>query len=271
MKFSAALISYVLFTTSALAVPHGSTLEQRQARRALARKSRLPQYEKIEGAEANGNETQVSYSTNWSGAVLTAPPAGQTFNAVSASFVVPTPKVPSGSSSRGTYAASAWVGIDGDTYQNAILQTGVDFTISNGRVSYDAWYEWFPDYAYDFSLDVNAGDTVTVSVTSSSATSGTAVIVNQSTGQRVSKSLTAPESSARLGGQNAEWIVEDFEQGGSLVNLVNFGSVTFTGATAKTASTTENASGAEIIDIRSGGTVYTSVTDNGDSVTVTYV
>lgn len=272
MKFSVALISYAaLFTSSVLARPAGSTIGDRLARRGLARKTRLPQFETVEAINGANNETQVSYSENWSGAVLTSPPSGQTFNGVSASFVVPTPKVPSGQSSSGTYAASAWVGIDGDTYTNAILQTGIDFTISDGEVSFDAWYEWYPDYAYDFSLDVSAGDTITVSVSSTSSTAGKAVITNESTGKSVSKSLTAPDSSAKLGGQNAEWIVEDFEEGSSLVNLANFGTVTFTDATAKTSSSSENASGAEIIDIKSGNTVYTSVSDSGSSVTVTYV
>ena len=45
-------------------------------------------------------------------------------------FTVPTPSGSSG-------AASAWVGIDGDTCANAILQTGVDFTVTDGEVSYD--------------------------------------------------------------------------------------------------------------------------------------
>ena len=34
-------------------------------------------------------------------------------------------------------AASAWVGIDGEACQNAMLQAGVDFTITDGKVSYD--------------------------------------------------------------------------------------------------------------------------------------
>ncbi len=45
-------------------------------------------------------------------------------------FVVPTPSAPDG-------AASAWVGIDGDTCGNAILQTGVDFDYSGGSISFD--------------------------------------------------------------------------------------------------------------------------------------
>lgn len=48
-------------------------------------------------------------------------------------FTVPTPTGKDG-------AASAWVGIDGDTCGSAILQTGVDFTISGGEVSYDGEY-----------------------------------------------------------------------------------------------------------------------------------
>ena len=50
-------------------------------------------------------------------------------------FVVPTPQVPSGGS--GAYYASAWVGIDGDTCGNAILQTGLDFNVDGSSVSYD--------------------------------------------------------------------------------------------------------------------------------------
>lgn len=214
------------------------------------------------------NETQVSYSTNWSGAVLTSPPSGQTFDEVTASFVVPTPKVPSGSSSSGSYSASAWVGIDGDTYQNAILQTGVDFTISNGEVSFDVWYEWYPDSAYDFSIDISAGDTITATVTSTSSTAGPAVIENVTKGKTVTKSLT---SSSALGGQNAEWIVEDFEEGSSLVSLVDWGTVTFAGATAKTGSGSVTPAGADILDIKQNNNVLTSVSVSGTTVTDSYV
>lgn len=79
---------------------------------------------------------------------------------MSGKFTVPSPSVPSGvDATDGEYSASAWVGIDGNTYSTAILQTGVDFTVStSGEVTYDAWYEWYPDYAYDFDLDISAGD-----------------------------------------------------------------------------------------------------------------
>ena len=61
-----------------------------------------------------------------------------TYKSVTATFTVPTPKEPSGQS--GEHSASAWVGIDGDSCENAILQTGVDFTVSGGSVSYDGTY-----------------------------------------------------------------------------------------------------------------------------------
>jgi hypothetical protein len=132
-----------------------------------------------------------------------------------------------------------------------------------------AWYEWYPDYAYDFSgISFKAGDSVTLTVTAKSTTSGTAVIKNNSNGQSVSKSIT---SSSALCEQDAEWIVEDFEEGSSLVPLANWGTVTFTGASASKSSGSVGPSSANVIDIQQGSTVYTSVSISGSSVTVKYV
>lgn len=78
------------------------------------------------------NESQVSYSTNWAGAVQ----IGTGYDDVTGTIVVPTPEVPDGGSSAKKYAASAWVGIDGDTCDTAILQTGVDFYAGRGGVSF---------------------------------------------------------------------------------------------------------------------------------------
>lgn len=58
-----------------------------------------------------------------------------TFKTVSGTFTVPTPREPSGGS--GSHSSSAWVGIDGDTCGNAILQTGIDFTVSGSSTSFD--------------------------------------------------------------------------------------------------------------------------------------
>lgn len=132
-----------------------------------------------------------------------------------------------------------------------------------------AWYEWYPDYAYDFSgISFSAGDSVEVTVTATSTKAGTAKIENLTTGKTVSKSIT---SSSALCEQDAEWIVEDFEEDGSLVPFANFGTVTFSSASAGKSSGSSGPSGATIIDIEQNSKVLTSVSTTSNSVTVSYV
>ncbi|KAI0058826.1 hypothetical protein BV25DRAFT_1840686 [Artomyces pyxidatus] len=271
MVFAAALVIPALLATAAFAAPSRDIrMANRLARRRAGGAHQGRPIDKIGVAGANATGTP-EYSTNWSGVVYNEPQG--TFTSVTGTFVVPTPQVPDDSSSSGgdgSYSASAWVGIDGDSCSNAILQTGVDFTVDDsGDVSYDAWYEWYPDYAYDFSgIDISAGDTITVTVTASSTTKGKAIIENVSSGQTVTKSLT---SSSALCEQDAEWIVEDYEEGSSLVPLANFGSVTFTDATAATSSGPLGPSGANVIDLKQNNVVYTSVETTSDGVTISYV
>ena len=94
------------------------------------------------------------------------------------------------------------------------------------------------------------------------------MITNNTKGKSVSKSIT---SSSALCEQDAEWIVEDFEEGDSLVPFANFGTVTFEDASARTASGSVGPSGANTIDIEQNGRVLTSVSTSGSSVTVSYV
>ena len=219
------LVSLALVAVGVSSAP-ASTANSRLADRVARRQARLsglthdpsPRKPASPDFQTEANTTHPEYSSNWSGAVLESPPAGQKFTQVTGSFVVPTPRVPSGG--RGTYSASAWVGIDGDTYQNALFQTGCDFTVSSsGGTSFDCWHEWIPQYAIDFAgFTPAAGDTITATVVATSSTQGTASLRNSRTGQTVSQVINAPSSSAALGGQNAEWIVEDFES----VSLLSF-------------------------------------------------
>ena len=105
-------------------------------------------------------------------------------------------------------------------------------------------------------------------MTASSTTSGTAVIENLSTGQTVTQHIT---SSSALCEENAEWIVEDYEEGDGLVPFADFGTVTFTGASATTGSGSVGPSGATLIDIEQDGEVLTSASVSGSSVTIRYV
>ncbi|KAJ3713749.1 acid proteinase [Lentinula guzmanii] len=262
---SAAFLVQALLATAAFAIPSGK--ERMASRR--SRRSDVTRQSKPVNLITNPQTTNVShveYSENWAGAVLVASTA--TYKAVTGTFTVPTPKSTGGSSEQ---CASAWVGIDGDTCDSAILQTGVDFCVTGSSVSYDGWYEFYPDFADDFSgISFSAGDSVTVTATVISTTEGTLTIENNSKGTTVS---TTVSSSSKLCEYNAEWIVEDFEECGSTCELVpfaNFGTVEFTGAEATTSSGTVTPAAATLIDIEQNS-VLTSVSVSGSSVTVSYV
>ncbi|KAH8673465.1 peptidase A4 family-domain-containing protein [Xylariales sp. PMI_506] len=255
------VISALFFAEAALGARFTNVRRERAAKRALDRKSspRQPPADGVlEGISLSNETLQVEYSSNWAGAVL----IGSGYKSVTGTITVPTPSTPSGGSSRTEYAASAWVGIDGDTCDTAILQTGVDFYVEGTEVAFDAWYEWYPDYAYDFSgITIAAGDVIKMTVTATSTKAGTAVIENVTTGKTVTQTFSG-ETDA-LCETNAEWIVEDFESGNSLVPFADFGTVTFT-------DISPSAAGATIIDIKQNS-VLTSCSSTSSSVTCTYV
>ncbi|KAI0105818.1 peptidase A4 family-domain-containing protein [Daldinia grandis] len=259
------IVAALLCANLAFAAPGTAARRQRAAERLaerrVSRASNTLQPADSEFAIASKNDTaHVEYSSNWAGAVL----IGSGYKTVTGSIVVPTPKTPSGGSSSRQYSASAWVGIDGDTCDTAILQTGVDFTVQGSSVSFDAWYEWYPDYAYDFSgIPIKAGDTLTFTVTASSTSAGTAVIENKTTGKQVTHSFSGETD--RLCQTNAEWIVEDYSSGGSLVSFADFGTVQFTGASVNGGT---GVSGATIIDIQQSSEVLTSCSTSGSSTVV---
>ncbi|CAK7206690.1 hypothetical protein SEUCBS139899_009494 [Sporothrix eucalyptigena] len=211
----------------------------------------------------NKAANDVKYSSNWSGAIV----KGSGFQTVTGTIAVPLPKVPSGGSTDTYYSASAWVGFDGDSgCSSTILQVGIDFNIQNGQVSYDAWYEWYPDYAYNFvGFDLHAGDVVTLTATATSSTSGAVLIENETTGKSVTHSFSG--ESSPLCGLSAEWIVEDYMVAGSLVEMADFGRATFTGCSATESSGVIVGLGnASIYDISNNGAVMTDCSKTGTSV-----
>ncbi|KAJ5902562.1 hypothetical protein N7495_003090 [Penicillium taxi] len=293
MKFSTAIIGSAL-ATAAFAAPltakRQARSEARLARRTAQRHSNPPIKAGTTNEVLHFNKTShEEYSSNWAGAVL----IGTGYDYVTGEFTVPTPSVPSSSGSGGgggswgwfgdkegaksrrqfsdeEYCASAWVGIDGDTCETAILQVGVDFCVQGSEVSYDAWYEWYPDYSYDFdNIDISAGDKIKVTVDATSATGGTATVDNITTGKTVTHTFSNVDDGS-LCEYNAEWIVEDFESDGELVPFADFGTVTFSSAEAKSGSTSYGPSSATLMDIEQDNEVLTSSSVSRDSVTVTY-
>ncbi|KAA8649272.1 hypothetical protein EYZ11_005528 [Aspergillus tanneri] len=267
MKFSPVLIS-TLLASSAISAPLTEKRRARNVARLLSdRRSNRPFKPDTQEVLQLNKTSHEQYSSNWAGAVL----IGSGYTSVTGEFVVPKPSVPSGGSSGGQYCASAWVGIDGDTCSSAILQTGIDFCAQGSSVSFEAWYEWYPDSSYNFdNFGVSVGDNIRVTVDASSKTSGTATVENVSTGQKVSHTFNG-NVAGNLCETNAEWIVEDFESSGSLVQFADFGTVTFTGAKASTGGSSVGPSGATIMDIKQNNQVFTSSSVSGDEVTVKYV
>lgn len=125
-------------------------------------------------------------------------------------------------------------------------------------------------YRYDFSgITISAGDTITVTVTATSTKAGTAVVENVSKGTSVTHTFSS--QSKALQELNAEWIVEDFSEGYSLVPFADFGTVTFTDATAIGSNGSVGPSGATLIDIEQDGEVLTSSSTTSTTVTVEYI
>ncbi|RDW87109.1 A4/G1 family peptidase [Aspergillus mulundensis] len=271
MKFD--LTSTLLTTTTllsgALSLPQTSKLASRIEARSLNRQSHpLTREDGRQSGNQTGfrmaNTAAVAYSNNWAGVVRESAPPGGPYTAVSATFTVPKPTA--APNTAGIQAGSAWVGIDGDTYSGAILQTGVDFYIENGLVHNDAWFEWYPDYAYDFNLAVNTGDVIVAKVEALSPSEGVAIIENKNTGETATQTVGAPKAEATLQGVNADWIVEDFQSGDAIVALADFEQVTFTGCEAKAQNGDSlGLDGATIIELQQNNKVLTQVTVKGSS------
>lgn len=133
-------------------------------------------------------------------------------------------------------------------------------------------YEWYPDYAYDFSgIDISEGDTIKVTVTVTSKSAGVATVENVSTGTTKTHTFSSSSTQADLCEYNAEWIVEDFEQGSSLVSFADFGTVEFTSASAIKSGSTVGVTGAQILDIQQSSKVLTTCsTPSSSSVKCVY-
>lgn len=149
IMFTTTLFTYVLLAIGAAAFPSSA---ERHAARVVERHQSAPR--RTVEASSRHASGDASVSSNWAGAVLSADKASAdtgsflhgtpgitshqgTYKSVTGTFTVPTPKL-SSEGGQQAQAASVWVGIDGNTCQTALLQTGVDLNVdANGEVSYD--------------------------------------------------------------------------------------------------------------------------------------
>src|SRR6266702_2103434 len=155
-------------------------------------------------------------SSNWSGYVA----SGGTYTSVTGTWIVPQV----GSTTTG--ADATWVGIGGVSGTD-LIQAGTQATVSGADVSYEAWTEMLPDSSHTVSLDVAAGDSVTVSITEQTSGEWLIAMVNNTT--KASYQRTVRYSSSR---SSAEWIQEAPSAGRGIIPLDDFGTVRFTGGSA---------------------------------------
>ncbi|KAM6490271.1 Peptidase A4 family domain containing protein [Amanita muscaria] len=257
------LFTALLLTTAAFAAPEGAIA--RQSRSASRQSNPVQLLSGNTGLTAATNASNA-YSSNWAGAVWDSYPAN-TFYKVTGTFTVPTPSAPNG-------VASVWVGIDGHSACQNILQTGISMSYQDDVVSYQPWYEWLPDKSHKYIdlLDINAGDVVRLTVTALSTTSGTTLVENLTTGKSELHPISDPSNPLCL--QNAEWIVEDFDLKGSMAPFCNFGVVAFRDASASLRNgQVINPTGALQLNIRQNSKVMTLVSRGStpDTLTIRYM
>ncbi len=83
---------------------------------------------------------------------------------------------------------------------------------------------------------------------------------NLSIGQTITQSVSAPDSSSKLGGRNDEWIGKYFEEGSRLLPFADFGSVLFTNAVENTKKEALETTRSVIIKMEDGnGNALTNV------------
>jgi len=291
MKLSIALLSSLLFVTTISAMP--SRAAQRSQKRNERRAGSEPAT-RVNDLKLGTGTFDAATTTNtneiWSGAVLTAPPAGTTFTAVGATFVVPKPSPPT--SGPGSWGGSAWVGIDGYySNPNALLQSGVSWQVTvsdtdETTYEYIAWYEWIPDGEIAYAMNVTAGDTINVWCESTTNTTGYCTLEDVTTGVELTEVLSAPPplpipgDTTNLDGLSVEWIVEDFEEpDGTSIPFANFHKVTFTNCEAIANNVDgawdplyPNADNAVVQVMDQNGVVLTSTSFPGtNEIQVTYV
>jgi peptidase A4-like protein len=205
---------------------------------------------------ARNHRISNSTSTNWSGYAVTGGP----FTTVSASWTQPA------ATCNGTTAYSSfWVGLDGDT-SSTVEQTGTDADCSGSTPQYYAWYEMYPKFPTNLNKPVHPGDHLSASVTTDGRGNFTLTISDSTQGWTNVK--TAKLRSAKL--SSAEVIAEAPSSSGGVLPLANFGTVSFSGATANGSLLTSSTPNIDPITMANGSTVKaqpSSISNGSFSVT----
>jgi Peptidase A4 family len=181
--------------------------------------------------------THVPYRTStdsdqtWSGYAVTGPDGKYT--SVTGSWTIPKMNC-----SKGNGDASPWIGIDGWSTAT-VEQIGIDLVCTNGVAEYNPWVEMYPANSIYFSDPVNAGDTLTASVTVSDGV-WTLTESDAATGWTKTFHKTPPKGSVAHKA-SAEAILEDIGSSGAPpvpdFNAVDFSNIRADGTLLASAGT----------------------------------
>jgi hypothetical protein len=166
---------------------------------------------------APGNDNT---SRNWSGYSA----SHASYTAVSGTWTVPQVAV-SGAAGVG----ATWVGIGGVDSRDLIQAGTQDTGSGDGDSQYQAWIEMLPADSQQVALAVEPGDSVTVSISETSRGSGAwhIAITNNMTA-----AMYQTDVKYRSSESSVEWIEEAPSGQNGVLPLDDFGTVSFTGATA---------------------------------------
>jgi Peptidase A4 family len=213
-----------------------------------------------QGAAANAAANAAAMtSQNWAGYAAAGNPG--TFTSVSASWAEPAVTC----TATGTFA-SFWVGLDGDG-TNTVEQTGTEADCAGGAASYQGWFEMFPAAPVFYDSPVEPGDAMSASVVAGGGGAFTLTLTDSTQGWTQTTDQTS--DTAQLG--SAEVIAEAPSNGAAVLPLSNFGTVSFTGATAdQSAIGNENPSALTMVSANDVTEATPSALTGGNAFTVTW-
>ncbi|KAF2648595.1 concanavalin A-like lectin/glucanase [Lophiostoma macrostomum CBS 122681] len=177
----------------------------------------------------------------------------------------------------GGQSVSYWIGLDGiDDGTNPdpiVIQAGFDANKQqDGTVTYEAWYEWFPNSKVPISTNdfsASAGESVAIGVTVTDAgTTAHAVFINEVTGQDYEADFFSPNEDTDARGQSAQWVIEEAPG----TTLANFGTIQFINCAAMDANHVDyGVSGGTTVDlVVDGNTLATGAIASDTEVDATY-
>jgi hypothetical protein len=190
-------------------------------------------------------DAPAAMSRNWAGYVAT----NGTFTSVTGTWTVPSV------SSDGQMGADAeWVGIGG-VRRRDLIQSGTKALVDpSGQVTYSAFVEMLPSAAQQISVNVNQGDSVTVSIVQQATHQWQITFKDNTSGQSYQTTTTYFSSLS-----SAEWIEEAPSAGRRELPLDAFGTVAFGGG-----STTKDGNGVSIA--QSGAQPITLINIEGQAL-----